>query len=77
MLAHASSIHAPDRFHLRGENLALTPRGYRGVVRLWMASPSHRAVMLNPRFRWGGVSKTTGGWRGLPATVWVMHVGRR
>lgn len=48
-----------------GENLAYVPRSQRRgaawrVARMWMDSPSHRAVMLNPAFRRVGVARQVG-----------------
>jgi uncharacterized protein YkwD len=41
-----------------GETLARGSVGPRRVVTLWMHSPSHRAVLLNPRPRRIGVGAT-------------------
>jgi uncharacterized protein YkwD len=46
-----------------GENIAVTPRRRgvaRRVVRMWMASPSHRAVLLSPKSRRIGVGPAPG-----------------
>jgi uncharacterized protein YkwD len=46
-----------------GENIAVTScrRGVaRRVVRMWMASPSHRAVLLSPKSRRIGVGRMRG-----------------
>lgn len=46
-----------------GENIAVTScrRGVaRRVVRMWMASPSHRAVLLSPKSRRIGVGRERG-----------------
>lgn len=47
-----------------GETLAVVPRcggGSAGtIVRMWMRSPPHRAILLTPRFRRIGVGKRTG-----------------
>lgn len=51
-----------------GETIAVTrgrgPRLARRVVSLWMASPPHRAVLLDPRVRRIGVARRAGhrGW---------------
>jgi uncharacterized protein YkwD len=77
VLAHGPAIAAPARFRVRGENLALTHGLHvQLVVRLWLRSPGHRAVMLSPRMRWAGAGASSGRFRGAPATVWVLHVGR-
>jgi uncharacterized protein YkwD len=76
---HGARISAPWRFRLLGENLALLP-GHgawpRRVVRMWMRSPAHRRVLLDPRMRKLGAGRATGRFRGSPATIWVLHVGR-
>jgi len=48
-----------------GENIAYVPRNWkrgvaRRVVTMWLASPSHRAVLLSPRFRKIGVARRKG-----------------
>ncbi len=52
-----------------GENLAWATPGRataRAVVRRWLASPAHRATMLDPRFRLVGVAAV----RGTPRPRW-------
>ena len=48
-----------------------------GTVRRWLASPSHRSVLLKPSANWIGVGMATGRFRGRRATIWVLQVGRR
>jgi uncharacterized protein YkwD len=74
MLRHDSFSHDGDgttfsqrinaRVHYRkvGETLASMPRrtGARRIVRAWLNSPSHRAVMLDPAYRRIGVSGKKG-----------------
>jgi len=68
MLSHDSSSGAPFSWRIRrvtsartvGETIAMV-RGRttaRGVVRAWLASPEHRAVMLSPAFSRVGVGRT-------------------
>jgi uncharacterized protein YkwD len=80
VLAHGARIAAPRRFRLLGENLALVggsaPQPGR-AVQLWLGSPGHRGVMLNPHMRRIGVGRASGSFGGRPATVWVLQVGRR
>jgi uncharacterized protein YkwD len=49
------------------------------IVRAWMASPPHRAVMLNGRYREGGVGVAPGSPLGAPgpAATFVLDVGTR
>jgi uncharacterized protein YkwD len=70
-LSHNSSDGTPMATRVRrytgarwvGENIAITAcrRGVaRRVVRMWMASPTHRAVLLSPRSRRVGVGRERG-----------------
>jgi len=75
---HAASIHASSRFRRLGEVLEIHyRRGYRfrGTVNAWLNSPSHRAVLLSPRWRYVGAGQTTGRVGRGRATVWVAHFG--
>ena len=76
--AHVSSIRAPRRFGLRGEVLARTsddPPAPRQIVGQWLASPSHRLVLLHPRVRYIGVGFASG-WLGEdPVTLVTGHFG--
>lgn len=65
-----------------GENLAwgvgadATPRA---IVARWLASPSHRAVLLREDFTHVGIRRRRLRMRGAPvgAVLWVAHLGRR
>jgi uncharacterized protein YkwD len=63
-------------FRATGEMLA-TQRG-RGkgtgsVVRMWLRSPGHRALMLSRVFRQAGIGRA----RGSGSTMWVVRLGAR
>jgi uncharacterized protein YkwD len=77
---HLSRIHASwSRWSWVGENLAMYPGwGTRvgSVVRDWLHSPPHRAVMLSSRFRFAGVGYAHGRMGGRRATTITLHVGR-
>ena len=76
---HLSSIQASSRFSLLGEILEMhTGRRFdvRGALNRWMASPSHRAVILSPVMRFQGTGVTRGRLGASRATIWVLHVGR-
>jgi uncharacterized protein YkwD len=76
---HVGSIRASNRFALLGEALAMhSGRRFRvgATVRRWLASPSHRAIVLSHTMRWVGTGVTRGRMRGMRATVWVLHTGR-
>ena len=75
---HSASIRVSRRFGLRGEVLARTDQedpSADHIVGQWLASPSHRAVVLNPRFRFVGVGIARG-WLGeVPTTLVTGHFG--
>jgi uncharacterized protein YkwD len=41
------------------------------TLRRWLASPPHRAILLNPSFRYLGVGLTSGTFGGRRASIWV------
>jgi uncharacterized protein YkwD len=58
-----------------GENIAVTSRRRgvaRRVVRMWMASPSHRAVLLSPKSRRIGVGRARGRLGGAAYSVFTV-----
>ena len=58
-----------------GENIAVTSRRRgvaRRVVRMWMASPGHRAVMLSPKSRRIGVGRERGRLGGAAYSVFTV-----
>jgi uncharacterized protein YkwD len=75
---HQERIRAGSRFALVGENLAWHS-GWRprvaGTVRAWLGSPGHRALLLDPRFRWLGAGMARGTLSGTAGTTWVLHFG--
>jgi uncharacterized protein YkwD len=77
---HMSRIPVASRWRAAGETLEwhagwrLSPRR---TVRRWMASSTHRAVLLSRRFTKIGVGRTRGNYGRTRATMWVAHVGRR
>jgi uncharacterized protein YkwD len=55
-----------------GEAIALAPTGpgaARAVVRAWMGSPGHRAILLAPRARRAGIGRRTGRLQGQRSVV--------
>ena len=64
-----------------GENLAYATAAPapQEAIRRWLASPSHRRVLLTRGYRDLGAAIVTvdGLAAGGPATVWVAHLGRR
>jgi uncharacterized protein YkwD len=58
-----------------GENIAVTTRRRgvaRRVVRMWMASPGHRAVLLSPKSRRIGVGRERGRLGGAAYSVFTV-----
>jgi uncharacterized protein YkwD len=45
------------------------------TLRAWARSGGHRAVLLNPRFRYIGAGRARGQLSRSPATVWVVRLG--
>jgi uncharacterized protein YkwD len=78
---HGSRITASRRLFRRvGEAIELH-RGRRAraslALRTWRRSPSHRALLLSPTFRWIGAGRTMGRFRGHRSTIWVIQLGAR
>jgi uncharacterized protein YkwD len=49
-----------------------------GVVRMWMRSPEHRAILLSPVFRFVGIGRAQGVFKGHShAAVWTADWGHR
>jgi uncharacterized protein YkwD len=65
------------RNRFTGENLAMVSgcqrTAARRTVAMWMASPPHRANLLNPRFRWVGAGVAIGS--GCSATYLTADYG--
>jgi uncharacterized protein YkwD len=63
-----------------GENLAMVSgvrRAARTVVRMWLNSPGHRAILLSRGFRRVGVAKRSGTLGSAPATVFTVDFASR
>jgi uncharacterized protein YkwD len=77
---HQARIPVASGWRAAGETLAWH-RGWRlrprRIVRMWLRSPTHRAVLLSSRYRKIGVGKSRGNYAGTRATMWVAHVARR
>jgi len=82
-LSHCSSDGTPMATRVRrytgarwvGENIAITSRRRgvaRQVVRMWMASPPHRAVLLSPKSRRIGVGRERGLLGGAARSVFTV-----
>ena len=79
--AHANRIHASSRFRVLGETLAIRVGSRRwrprAVVRGWLHSPGHRALLLSRSFRYAGAGSSRGRFSGRQAVIWVLHLGSR
>jgi uncharacterized protein YkwD len=75
---HLASIRAGGNFLITGETLEWHS-GWRPRVAFafsqWMGSPSHRAILMSPSFRFIGTGRVRGRWGGRKATAWVAHLG--
>jgi uncharacterized protein YkwD len=64
-----------------GENLAWgtgTIGSPRNVIRMWLASPEHRSILLSSRYTYVGVGRAVGGFQGFEAAaVWTVDFGHR
>ncbi len=56
-----------------GENLARGQTSPEQVVKEWMASPTHRANILNPNFKYCCISTGTAKYQGLNYTYWSQQ----
>jgi uncharacterized protein YkwD len=75
---HLASIRAGGSFVMLGETLAWHG-GWRARVNRtfsrWMASPSHRAVLMSPVYRYIGAGRAKGRLGTRAATAWVAQLG--
>ena len=64
-----------------GENLAWgtgTIGSPRNVIRMWLASPEHRSILLSSRYTYVGVGRAVGNFQGFEAAaVWTVDFGHR
>lgn len=63
------------RYLFAGENLARDFSSPEAVVAAWVASPSHRENLLNPKYQEIGVSVVDGTLGGTQTTLVVQHFG--
>ena len=77
---HPAAIRAPGYFRLRGEVLARSAHKHppaARIVRQWLASPSHRAVLLKSSYRFVGVGLAYGRLGNERGTLVTGHFGAR
>ena len=76
---HLSAVRASNKFTMKGEILAWhtgsEPR-VTETLRSWMASPTHRAVILHPKLRYVGAGMERGTLSGRNVTLWTVQFGR-
>ena len=63
------------RFAYAGENLAVNFTDSRSVTDAWMASPTHRANIMNGRFTQVGIASAVGEYKGREAVFVVQMFG--
>jgi uncharacterized protein YkwD len=75
---HDSRIRASGSFSRLGEVLAYY-RSWRivrsRIVRQWLGSPTHRAVLLSRAYRYVGAGRSRGYFGSSRATIWVAQFG--
>jgi uncharacterized protein YkwD len=75
---HDSRIRASGRFRHLGEILAIQ-QGWQlrvgPIVRAWLGSATHRALILSPRFDCAGVGWSKGRLGGRVTTIWTVQFG--
>ncbi len=59
-------------FYAVGENLAAGPDSASGVMKVWMESPSHRRIILDPIWQDVGIAVRAGGEHSI---YWVLELG--
>jgi uncharacterized protein YkwD len=71
---HASWVYTAAGYRKRGEviemHAGVAPFAVR-TVSAWLASPTHRAVLLDPAYRYVGVGLAGGYYHGRRTEVWV------
>ena len=78
--AHASNPASGARVSSVGEILGMTTTAgpaVRSIVDAWLASPAHRPILLNRRYRYVGIGLGHGTMDGTMSWVWVVRFGRR
>ena len=77
---HSNRIQASSSFRRLGEILEYH-RGRKARVRhafyQWLRSPGHKAIIVDPNFRFVGAGRASGRFRGGNATIWTMHFGAK
>lgn len=77
---HMSRIAVSSGFRRAGETLEMHS-GWQPdpglAIQGWMNSPTHRAVLLSPQFKWVGMGIAKGRNANGAYTVWVAHVGAK
>jgi uncharacterized protein YkwD len=77
-LGHLASIQAGGSFRFLGETLAWH-RGWRPRVgstfSAWMGSSAHRAVLVNPTYKFIGAGRVRGKLGSHRETAWVAQLG--
>ena len=80
VFGHGSGIRAGGGFSRLGEMLAMHPGRRlraRRTVRKWLASASHRSLVLTTSLRYAGAGAAGGSFHGRQSTIWVVQLGSR
>ena len=75
---HAARVQASGRFSKLGEALGMhlgRGVGIRSTVRLWLRSPTHRAIVLIHTMHYIGVGLAKGRFHHHRAAIWVLQTG--
>jgi uncharacterized protein YkwD len=78
--AHAANPASGSRLGWVGEILGMTTTADpapRTMVDAWLASPVHRPILLNARYRYVGMGLEHGSMDGVTAWVWVVRFGAK
>ena len=77
---HRPSVSVTRSYAHAGEALAINftlKAQVGGTLRSWLASPTHRALVLTSSMGLVGVGHASGRSAGSPRTIWVLQVARR
>jgi uncharacterized protein YkwD len=77
---HLASIRAGGNFLSVGETLSWHSgwkNRVRSTVSRWMGSPTHKALLMSPTFRFIGAGRARGKMGSRRATAWVAQLGAR
>ncbi|MEA2419732.1 MAG: hypothetical protein QOE60_1938 [Thermoleophilaceae bacterium] len=77
---HRPAVSVSRNYHHSGEALAMhysLRADVGGTLGSWMASPTHRGLVMTGSMNLVGVGHASGRAAGQPRTIWVLQVARR